>query len=172
MVDLHKWTERDFNFDFPKTMYPAILERLSGTAARLEQKIDNAPFMILTQPYKNGWSIQEHAGHLIDLEDLLCARLDDYEAREQTLTAADMSNKKTYDANYNDEGIKTILKTFRIKRAATIKRLMSYDEATVERTSMHPRLNTPMRLIDIAYFFAEHDDHHLASINKIVLDFD
>ena len=27
-----------------------------------------------------------------------------------------------------------------------------------------PRLGTPMRLVDLAFFVAEHDDHHLAQI--------
>jgi hypothetical protein len=31
----------------------------------------------------------------------------------------------------------------------------------------HPRLGTPMRLIDLAYFVAEHDDHHLARLREL-----
>ena len=31
----------------------------------------------------------------------------------------------------------------------------------------HPRLGTPMRLIDLAFFVAEHDDHHLAQITHL-----
>jgi hypothetical protein len=31
----------------------------------------------------------------------------------------------------------------------------------------HPRLNKQMRIIDIAYFTAEHDDHHFAMISEI-----
>jgi hypothetical protein len=38
------------------------------------------------------------------------------------------------------------------------------DPAIFARASLHPRLKTPMRLVDHLYFVAEHDDHHLAHI--------
>jgi hypothetical protein len=31
----------------------------------------------------------------------------------------------------------------------------------------HPRPGTPMRLIDLAYFVAEHDDHDLARLREL-----
>jgi hypothetical protein len=30
-----------------------------------------------------------------------------------------------------------------------------------------PRLNQMIRVIDLAFFIAEHDDHHLARINEL-----
>lgn len=39
--------------------------------------------------------------------------------------------------------------------------------ADLEPTGLHPRLKTPMRMIDLANFVAEHDDHHLASIREL-----
>jgi hypothetical protein len=41
------------------------------------------------------------------------------------------------------------------------------DEQIV-RTAVHPRLQMPMRLVDWAYFVAEHDDHHLARIRELI----
>jgi|GEM_PF-4393916 len=35
-------------------------------------------------------------------------------------------------------------------------------------TALHPRLKTPMRIVDLAYFVAEHDDHHLSRIRELV----
>ena len=32
---------------------------------------------------------------------------------------------------------------------------------------MHPRLERPMRLIDMMFFHAEHDDYHLARISEL-----
>jgi hypothetical protein len=32
---------------------------------------------------------------------------------------------------------------------------------------VHPRLGTPMRLVDMMFFVAEHDDHHLATITEL-----
>jgi len=36
------------------------------------------------------------------------------------------------------------------------------------RTSLHPRLKQPMRLVDHLHFVAEHDDHHLAKIWELI----
>ena len=167
MVTQAIWTELKFDFTAPAGKYPALVERLAGTPTRLEEKLHDAPLMVLVQPYNNGWSMLEHAGHLIDLEMLLTQRLDDFEQGVEVLSPADMSNQRTNEANYNDSDVKTILKTFRKVRTATIERLNGYDEAMVLRTAMHPRLNTPMRLIDLVLFFAEHDDHHLAKMTQI-----
>ena len=49
-----------------------------------------------------------------------------------------------------------------------VARLEDLDEAGVERSSQHPRLGQPMRVIDMAIFAAEHDDHHLARIGELL----
>ena len=53
-----------------------------------------------------------------------------------------------------------------IRRAEQL--LAGADASALERTARHPRLGTPMRLIDIAFFTAEHDDHHLARITEMM----
>ena len=45
--------------------------------------------------------------------------------------------------------------------------LLAADDAVQTRTATHPRLGTPMRLIDLALFVAEHDEHHLATITAL-----
>ena len=42
------------------------------------------------------------------------------------------------------------------------------DASPFVRTISHPRLKTPMRLVDHLYFVAEHDDHHLSRIWELV----
>lgn len=168
VVPQAKWIDRKFDRQVPAGEFPNVIERLAGTPTRLEEKINNAPFMLLTHPYKNGWSVQEHTGHLIDLEILFCTRLDDMEAGRTVLTPADMENKKTYRADYNNHNINAVLKIFRQSREATIIRLSKYDTPFLNRTIMHPRLRRYMTVADLAYFFAEHDDHHLAVISRII----
>jgi len=46
--------------------------------------------------------------------------------------------------------------------------LDSYDESSVVRAALHPRLQQPMRVLDLAFFVAEHDDHHLAHITRLI----
>jgi hypothetical protein len=111
--------------------------------------------------------MQEHAGHLLDLEPLGMSRLDDYEAGRETLHAADVENRKTHEANHNANSIENVLETFRAERTAFVGRLDAYDETFIQKTAIHPRLKIEIRVLDLAFFIAEHDDHHLARISEL-----
>lgn len=162
-----KWTDRRFDFNFPVGIYPELIERLRGVPARLEEHVRNLPHEVLTSRYENRWSIQENAGHLLDLESLVQQRIDEYVAGADRLHAADMSNRKTFDANHNLEPISRILDSLRRERTATVERLESLDEEIFARAAIHPRLNTSMRLVDMLFFQAEHDDYHLTRISEL-----
>jgi len=162
-----KWTDRRFNFDFPAGIYPEMIERVRGTPARLEELFAGLPHETLTAQVDGRWSMQENAGHLLDLESLVSQRIDEYLAGNSALHAADMSNRKTHDANYNDVAVDTILKAFRAARQEIVNRLESFDAEVFERSALHPRLNVPMRLVDMLFFQAEHDDYHLARISEL-----
>lgn len=169
MVERMLWFEREFSFDFlPLWMYPNVLERVRGTPARLEDLVRSAPEDTWTRRVGDKWSIQEQAGHLLDLEPLGMNRLDDFEAGLERLHAADMENKKTHAANHNENRVENILRAFRAERMEFVRRLDEYDEAFIQRTSLHPRLKKQIRVIDLAYFIAEHDDHHLARISELI----
>jgi hypothetical protein len=168
MIERQAWFERRFNFDLPPWMYANVVERLRGTPARLEDRLLNLPREIVVRRDGDKWSMQEHAGHLLDLEALESARLDDYAAGRAELTPADLQNRKTYEADYNSKEISEILNAFRKERAEFVERLESLDAAFIERSAIHPRLKIPMRVIDLAFFKAEHDDHHLARISELI----
>ena len=167
MVARTEWIKRQFSFELPVGMYPNVVERLRGTPARLEDLTRSLSPEILTRRDNDKWSIQEQAGHLLDLEPLGVNRLDDFEAGRVTLQAADMSNQLTHEANHNADTIETILAAFRKERMEFVRRLDEYDEAFVEKTALHPRLQMQIRVIDLAFFIAEHDDHHLARISEL-----
>ena len=167
MIPQTKWFERKFNFDFPVGFFPCILERVRGTPARLEETLRSYPPGILTVQVNNGWSIQEHAGHLIDLDELHEARIEDFRLQHPSLRPTDLANKKTFDAHYNNTPLETILGRFRDKRGQFVNLLGPLDEAALSQRSIHPRLQQSMRLIDMVYFVAEHDDHHLALISEL-----
>jgi len=169
------WVERKFNFDlpagqagFPVEIFPSILERFRGVPARLEETTKNLPEKILTFKPEGKWSIKEHAGHLIDLEELGEKRLDDFLNRKEILSAADISNKKTHEADYNKKNINELLKEFRSAREHAVGRLEKLTKEQVAIVSIHPRLNQKMRIIDWVYFMSEHDDHHLTKIREII----
>jgi DinB superfamily len=168
MVERTEWIKRQFAFGLPLWMYPNVVERVRGTPARLEDLTCSLAREILTRRDGDKWSIQEQAGHLLDLEPLGMSRLDDYEAGRETISAADMENSKTHEANHNADTIEDILARFREERMEFVRRMDAYDEAFVQRTALHPRLNVKIRVIDLAFFIAEHDDHHLARISELI----
>jgi uncharacterized damage-inducible protein DinB len=162
MSEIQKWFDRKFDLSFPVELYPNILTRLRGTPARLEELISANSRETLTRQHDGTWSIQENAGHLLDLEPLWLSRLDDFASGIETLRAADLSNRKTHEANHNGRNVKEILSQFRKARALLIERAEGLDAKMYSRTALHPRLKTPMRLVDHLYFVAEHDDQHMA----------
>jgi uncharacterized damage-inducible protein DinB len=169
MTERIKWTERRFNFDFPVTYYPCIAERLSGTYARLSEKLAWLTEEQLALSDNGKWSVKEHIGHLTDLEELHEGRIDDLFNGLSVLRAADMKNEKTYKAGHNTRDVNSLLKEFRAARARFSERLDSMNARQLSLEGLHPRLNQPMRMVDLAFFVAEHDDHHLACITEIIM---
>ena len=166
-----KWFERRFDFNLPVGVFPSVVERLRGTPARLEELVRSLPAETLTARRGEAWTIQEHVGHLADLDELHEGRLEDYARGLDTLRPADLANRKTYEANHNDARIEDLLAQFRAARLRFVRRLESLGEDEVAASALHPRLNQPMRVIDMALFVAEHDDHHLATITELSRQF-
>jgi uncharacterized damage-inducible protein DinB len=162
------WFERKFEFSFPAELHPNLLARLRGTPARVEETLRGRSRETLIEKPQEKWSAQEHAGHLLDLEPLWLARVDDYVAGSEQLTVTDLQNRKTDEANYNARPLEQILAEFRRARAELLTRVDQLDASLFTQAIPHPRLKTPMRLVDHLYFVAEHDDHHLARIWELV----
>lgn len=172
MSSVSLWFERKFEFSFPAELYPNIRVRLMGTPARLEELTRNAARdRLVRKPLESGkekWSAQEHAGHLLDLEPLWAARVNDFAKGGSELTVADLTNRGTTKANHNAKPLAQILADFRKARTQLIDRVEELDPARFAHTLLHPRMKTPMRLVDHLFFVAEHDDHHLARIWELI----
>jgi len=158
------WFERKFDFASSIELVPNLLARLRGTPARLEEALRGMSHQILTSKIQAKWSPQEHAGHLSDLEPLWLRRVEDYVLSSDELSATDLLNRATDNANHNAHPLEEILFEFRAARARLLARVDELEPSTFARAIPHPRLRTPMRLVDHLYFVAEHDDHHLAEI--------
>lgn len=166
------WIERTFELGIPADHLPEIVERLRGTPARIEDRLRGIPPELLTSTAQGGWSIQTHVGHLIDLEPLWYRRYEELVNQVATLTAADMSNQRTNEADYDSRRFQDILAEFRFARMRFVAALENLADADLQKSSHHPRLNKAMRLTDLAFFAAEHDDHHLATITHILRSLD
>src|ERR1051325_7361679 len=97
-----KWTEPRFDFKLPAGIYPEMIERIRGTPARLEDLVNGLAPETLTTKADGRWSMQENAGHLLDLESLVAQRCEDYPAATAALPAAIMPTQKSNDPSHND----------------------------------------------------------------------
>jgi uncharacterized damage-inducible protein DinB len=166
-MDRINWFDRKFDFSADQNILPTLIERLDGTPVRVAEKIRKIePDRYKIKP-DGKWSILEHVGHLSDLEPLWQGRLDDILNGELEMRVADLTNRQTNEANHNEESPRDLLDNFSILRTATISSLRKLKDEDVFRSALHPRLKTPMRVIDLFLFVAEHDDHHLAAITSL-----
>ena len=117
------WFERKFEFSYSLDLLPNLRARLRGTPARLEDTLRGRAHEILTAKPHGKWSAQEHAGHLLDLETLWLVRLEDYAAARGQLTPADLTNRKTDEADHNAQPLEQLLAEFRTARATLLKRV-------------------------------------------------
>jgi hypothetical protein len=95
------------------------------------------------------------------LEELHLARVEQFKEGLAELRAADMSNKKTYEANHNGRKVPELSGELRRARSHFISEIEKIDEGKLEHQALHPRLQKKITVIDLVYFVGEHDNHHL-----------
>ncbi len=159
------WFERQFPPIADNGLLPAILERLEGTPARLRAMLDRAEPTGASHP---GWSPAKEIGHLVDMEPLWLGRVHDILDGRPELTVADLSNRATHEADHDAWPLLQLVNRFEPARRSLVAALRGAADADLERSARHPRLGTPMRLIDLAYFVGEHDDHHMARLREMI----
>jgi uncharacterized damage-inducible protein DinB len=147
---------------------PVIVERLRGTPARLADRLAGVPHEALICRSGGSWSIQENFGHLLDLEPLWQQRVGDLAQRRGQLVEADLTNRRTHEANHNVAPLGGLLTAFQTARDALVRQLETFPDDGMAFTALHPRLKASMNVIDLAYFVAEHDDYHLARISELL----
>ena len=160
------WFDRQFHPIQDNGLFPCILERLEGTAARLRSKMAVIGGD-LNRSEDGGWSIKKEVGHLLDLEPLWHDRALQIIGDEAHLLKADLTNRKTHETDHDQVEMADLIGRFAAERERLMGVLSQVTEADLEKSALHPRLGTPMRLIDLAFFVAEHDDHHLAQITHL-----
>ncbi len=171
MTTKWSWFDRQFNFDFPVGKMPDILERLRGTPARVDERIHGIDSDVLTNGEGKTWSVQENIGHLADLEPLWLARVGDIRGGAEVMREADLTNAGTFAAEHNSKTIEDVTSTFRLRRGELIVQLEQLDETEAAKTSLHPRLGKPMRIVDVCFFVADHDDYHLARMTELIRNY-
>jgi uncharacterized damage-inducible protein DinB len=163
-----KWFDRVFDFQQESQDFPIICQRLKEAPQQLRRLVSGLNIEQLRFQPGGKWSVAEHCGHLLVLEPLWKTRIVDIMQEQAVLTAADLENKATFDAGFNEWAIDAILTDFERERQLTLQQLDRLTSNDLLKQSMHPRIKKPMRIVDHMYFVAEHDAHHLASIREII----
>ena len=158
------WFDRNFPPITDNGLLPGILERLEGTPARLRVLVDRSTPRVP----ESGWSAAKELGHLSDLEPLWLARVQDLLQGRAELTAWDPTNRATTEADHDRHPLPALIDRFAAARATLVAALRGAAVADLEHVARHPRLGTPMRLVDLAFFVAEHDDHHMVRLRELL----
>jgi hypothetical protein len=158
------WFERKFIFGLPEGMLPFYLERLEGTLARIKDKTSGVPEKILSEKFDGKWSIKQNIGHLAEVDEIALKRID------EILGGADVMSPAVFEprVDYNGLELEEVVSIFEKNRHANLLAYKTLGRNDVEKTCMHPRLKVKMSVIDLAWFDAEHDDHHLVRISEIL----
>ena len=167
MIEQTPWFNRKFPPIEDNGLLPVIIERLEGTPPRMEWKLQQYNPLLLSQVIDGKWSVKQQAGHLLDLEPLWLGRVYDILDGKEEMRAADLQNTRTHQADHNEKEVRSLTDAFREERNKLVTTLRNLEEPDLRRSALHPRLHTPMRIIDLAFFVAEHDDHHICHITSL-----
>ena len=158
-----EWFERKFEFGLTPGMLPFLLERLEGTMARLEKKTTGQADTALSWQPVGKWSVKQHIGHLAEVDEVALKRIDEMLSGVSPLTPAVFEPRQ----DYNSQSVNEVLNLFVKNRLRNLNRYHALSEEDCMKCSLHPRLKLMMNPVDLAFFDAEHDDHHLVKINEI-----
>ena len=165
---MSRWFDRKFDFSFEVDEYDNLLLRLRQAPHLLERQLSAISEQVLTLKPEGKWSIKENVGHLIVLEPLWRTRFKEIKQRRNEMSPADLNNTSTEKARFNKEALQDLLQIFSFERSLTITLLKNAERVDLSNKSIHPRLKQPMRMVDMMYFVAEHDQHHLGMIDNII----
>jgi len=161
------WAQRKFSFVHPPWMLADFVERLRGLIPRLGPLVAGVDDDVAHRQHEGKWSIAQNIGHLSDVEDLWQERLEDLRQGRTQYAPADPARFQTAALRHQSRPLAATVDELAGRRARLVAAL---DEAPPElqsATALHPRLQVPMRLVDCAQFYAEHDDHHLLRVRAL-----
>lgn len=161
------WAQRKFAFVHPPWMLADFVERLRGVVPRLRPLLEGLPESDAHREIEGKWSVAQNIGHLADVEELWQERLEDLRQGKEAYTAAVGARFQELAKRHQERPVETILAELEDRRSQLVDALARAPAELQEAAAFHERLQVPMRLVDCAQFYAEHDDHHLLRIRTI-----
>jgi uncharacterized damage-inducible protein DinB len=165
--DRPPWAERKFSFVHPPWMLADFIERLRGTVPRLETLVSDVNDADAHRQVDGKWSIAQNIGHLSDVEELWQERLDDLRQGKKTYSPAVGARFQELAKRHQASPVDVIINELNDRRSRLIDALAQASPELQAASAFHERLQVPMRLVDCAQFYSEHDDHHLLRIRKL-----
>ena len=159
-----QWFEREFIFGLPQGMLPFYLSRLTGTVVRLESKVKDVSNDILSNKFEGKWSVKQNIGHLAEVDEIALKRIGEIIKGISPMSPAVFEPQQ----DYNVQPIDNVIEYFRTNRLRCLERYQNLSEEELSKKSLHPRLKIMITPVDLAWFDAEHDDHHLVRIQEII----
>ncbi len=108
---------------------------------------------------------KQNIGHLRDVDNVALKRID------EMLNGITLMSPAVFEPSldYNALLMKEVFHFFKLQRLKNLRRYKTLTEVESLQSSLHPRLKVRMTPVDLAFFDAEHDDHHLVRINEILM---
>jgi len=169
MTELERppWAQRKFAFVHPPWMLADFVERLRGLVPRLTPLLNGVDPATAYRQLDGSWSIAQNVGHLADVEDLWQERLEDLRQGHPVYRPADHARFRAAAERHQGRPMNEIVAELAERRGRLVAALASAPPALQAASAFHERLQTPMRLVDCAQFYAEHDDNHLLRIRTL-----
>ena len=161
------WAQRKFAFVHPPWMLADFVERLRGVIPRLAPLLKGVDEETAHLQHEGRWSIAQNVGHLSDVEDLWQERLEDLRQGHAVYTPALPARFQAAAALHQERSLQAAVTEFAERRSRLVEALATAPAALQVTSAFHERLQTPMRLVDCAQFYAEHDDHHLLRVRTL-----
>ena len=166
-ADRPGWAQRTFAFVHPTWMLADFVERLRGVVPRLGPLLEDMEDGDAYRQVDGKWSVAQNIGHLSDVEELWQERLEDLRQGKKTYTAAVGARFQELAKRHQEKPVEVIVAELEDRRSRLVDALAHAPVELQAATAFHERLQVPMRLVDCAQFYAEHDDHHLLRIRAI-----
>ncbi len=178
-MPIRPWAEKTVKRSYVLADVTSLITRVNGAPARVEDALKSIEerYVRVRTPMKGAsdeprpalrWSPLDHAGHLLDVDELHSQRVKDFLNDVESLSVPDAGNKKTEDEHYNRQPMEPILQRFRVGRSTLANVLYGLPESAFEKESVYPKTGEKIRLLDYVEIIAEHDDHHLATIRELI----
>ncbi len=162
------WNQRQLPFGRGLDELPVLVERVRGTPHRLRALLQHRSPEALSLRISGKWSVMEHLGHLITLQDRFEERVTDFELRRPRLCVIDLSDQDRALTGQRGRSLGDVLEELHLKRKAFLRRVERLSQSSLLHVASHPCKDRPMRPMDMLLWIAEHDDHHLATLRGLV----